>query len=471
MVTRASPYLFIVLVVAAVACATPLRAAAQGEVQSKSAVDVHERRLANGFKTLVKVDRRSPVVVSMVWYRVGSIDEANGYTGLSHVLEHMMFKGTGELAPGEFSKTIARAGGRDNAFTSKDYTAYHQRLPKEQLPLAIRLEADRMANLVLSEEEFAREIRVVMEERRQRVEDNPSALLYEQLFAAALMVNPERRPIIGWMNDLENLRIDDVKAWYQAWYSPNNATLVVAGDVDPEQVFALVERYFGQLPARPLPKIKPREEPVQLGTRRITVKAPAELPQLALAYRVPVLADIDRDWEPYALSVLSEILDGHDAARLPATLVRSQRVADQVGTSYDGVKRGAGLFVMSATPAAQHTPTDVERAWREQIQRLVDEGITEAEMKRVKAQVVASQIYQQDSVYGQASRLGRFDALGLPLDAVDRFIRKIQAVTAEQVRDVARRYLVDDRLTVAVLEPQPLAGARPVIEPHDDEDR
>jgi zinc protease len=309
-----------------------------------------------------------------------------------------------------------------------------------------------------------------MEERRQRVEDNPEALLYEQLFATALIVNPERRPIIGWMNDLENMRVADVEAWYERWYTPNNATLVVAGDVDPEQVFVLAEQHFGKLPVRALPVTKPSQEPEQRGTRRITVKAPAELAHLAFAYRVPVLVDIDRDWEPYALSVLSEIFDGHDAARLPSALVREGRVADQVGTSYDGVKRGAGLFLVSATPAAQRTPADVEQAWREQVRRLVEDGISDAEMKRVKAQVVASQIYQQDSVYGQASRIGRFDALGLPLDAVDRFIRKIQAVTADQVRDVARRYLVDDRMTVGVLDPQPLAGRRPASSPGTDDD-
>ncbi|HWQ38289.1 MAG TPA: pitrilysin family protein [Burkholderiales bacterium] len=433
-------------------------------------VPVHRHTLANGLQVLVKADRRAPVAVSMIWYRVGSADEGNGQTGISHVLEHMMFKGTSTLAPGEFSRRIARAGGRDNAFTSRDYTVYHQRLPKEQLPLALSLEADRMANLRMSEEEFAREMRVVMEERRQRVEDSPHALLFEQLLATALLVNPERQPIIGWMHDLENLRLSDTQRWYDSWYAPNNATLVVAGDVDPDAVFDLAERHFGALAPRTLPQRKARHEPVQRGIRRIAVKASAELGQVVLAYRVPVLRDLDGGQEPYALWMLSEILDGHDAARLPRALVREAQIANQVSASYDGLGRASGLFVVSATLAPGRSPQEFEAAWRAQLRQVIEAGISQAEMKRVKAQAVASQIYQQDSVFAQASQIGRFNALGLPLDAATRLIRKLETVSPEQVREAARRYLLDDVLTVAVLEPQPIdqPRAQTLPEPTDE---
>ena len=431
---------------------------------------LHEQRLANGLKVLVKVDRRAPVAVSMVGYRVGSIDEVNGRSGVTHVLEHMMFKGTAALGPGEFSRTIARAGGRDNAFTSKEYTAYHQRLQKDGLALAIRLEADRMANLRLDAEEFAKEIRVVMEERRQRTEDNPQALLYEQLIAAALLSNPARLPVIGWMSDLQNLTIADVRAWYQSWYAPNNATLVVAGDVQPQEVFALAQQHFGPIEARALPQRKPQEEPEQRGQRRIALKAPAELPYLAMAYRVPVLRDIDNDWEPYALSVLSAVLDGYEGARLPRALVREQQVAQSIDSSYEGFRRGPGLFIVSGAPAAGRSADDLEAAWRRELQRLTDEGVSEQELARVKAQVIASQVFQRDSIFAQANQIGRYDALGLPLDTAERFLRKIQAVTGEQLREVARRYLVDDGLTVAVLQPLPLDASRPrAVPPPADE--
>lgn len=431
---------------------------------------LHDRTLENGLKVIVKEDRRVPVAVSMLLYKIGSMDEVNGITGVAHVLEHMMFKGTGKVPPGEFSKIIARAGGRDNAFTSKDYTGYHQSVHKSQLPLVIEMEADRMANLILREEEFAKEIRVVMEERRQRTEDNPHALLYEQLVATAFVANPYRRPIVGWMNDLENMRVEDARAFYDAWYAPNNAVLVVVGDIDPEEVFALADRHYGAIPSRVLPVRKPQKEPQQKGTKRLTLKAPAELPFIAMAYHVPVVEDIDADWEPFALSVLSGVLDGSAAARLPRELVRNTRVANSVNTSYDSLKRGPGLFFVAGTPAEGRTADDLEAAWREQVRRLIEEGVSEKELARVKAQVVASFVYQQDSVYAQASQLARLYSVGLPYDAMDTLLQKFQAVTAEQVREVARRYLIDDALTVAVLDPQPIGERRPPVDPAADGD-
>jgi zinc protease len=390
----------------------------------------------------------------MVWYSAGGVDETSGTTGVAHVLEHMMFQGTQTTAPGEFARMIAQVGGRSNAFTASDYTGYFQELHKSNLELALRLEADRMVNLNLDEQEFSKELRVVMEERRQRVDDNPRALVYERLNAAMYIAHPYRQPVVGWMSDLESMVLSDARTWYENWYAPNNAILVVAGDVEPEAVFSLAEKHFGAIEARPLPVRKPRTEPEQTGIRRIVVKAPARLPSMTMAYHAPRLADVEGDWEPYALSILAGVLDGYSAARLERELVRNARIANSVSSDYDGLRRGPGAFYVSFTPAQGKTVEDVERAWREQLALLVSGGVSEDELRRVKSQVVASQVYSQDSVYGQAARIGRMRSLDLPHDAATTITHRLRQVTAEQVREVARKYLIDDKLTVAVLEPE-----------------
>lgn len=426
----------------------------------------HQRTLANGMKVIVKEDHRSPVLVSMVWYRTGSVDEISGTTGVAHVLEHMMFKGTRKVASGEFSRIIARAGGRDNAFTSRDYTAYFQQLHKSELELTMTLESDRMINLDFSDEEFAREVRVVMEERRMRTEDNPHALLSEQMMATIYAAHPYRWPIIGWMNDLRNMRVEDARDWYRQWYAPNNATLVIAGDVDPQEVFRLAEQYYGSIPARTLPERKPQIEPPQLGVKRLEVKAPAELPYLLMAYRVPALRDPEKDWEPYALAMLNGVLDGSDAARLGRELVRGSRVADSAGSSYDYLSRGPALFYLDAVPAQGKTVAEVEAALRQQILSIVEGGVSDEELQRVKAQVIAAQVFSEDSVFYQAMRIGRLEAVGIPHQTMELQLRKLQGVTGAQVREVARKYFVDDQLTVGVLDPQPLQRAdKPAIPP------
>jgi zinc protease len=425
-----------------------------------SAATVAQRSLANGMNVIVKEDHRSPVVVSMVWYRAGSMDEVSGTTGVAHMLEHMMFKGTSKVPAGEFSRTVARAGGRENAFTSRDYTAYYEQLHKSRLPLALELEADRMVNLSFAEEEFAKESKVVMEERRSRTDDDPHSQLHEQLMATVYILHPYRSPVIGWMNDLQNMHLADARGWYEKWYAPNNATLVVAGDVDPEEVFRLAEKYFGPIPSRALPERKVQIEPRQLGVKRITVKAPAELPYLLMAYHAPVLRDVENDPEPYALFVLNGILDGSDASRLNRELVRNARVANSANSNYDLINRGPALFFLDGVPAEGKTVADVEAALREQIRLLVEKGISDDELVRVKAQITAAQVYARDSVYFQAMRIGMLQTIGLPYDSSDLQVKKLQEVTADQVREVARKYLIDDNLTVAVLDPQPLPGGK-----------
>jgi zinc protease len=424
------------------------------------AATVAQRTLSNGMNIIVKEDHRSPVAVSMVWYRAGSMDEVSGTTGVAHMLEHMMFKGTRKVPVGEFSRTVARAGGRENAFTSRDYTAYYEQLHKSRLPLALELEADRMVNLSFAEDEFAKESKVVMEERRSRTDDDPHSQLHEQLMATVYVSHPYRSPIIGWMNDLENMRLADARRWYETWYAPNNATLVVAGDVEPEEVFRLAEKFFGPIPPRELPLRKVQNEPRQFGVKRITVKAPAELPYLVMAYHAPALRNVESDWEPYALFVLNGILDGSNASRLNRELVRNTRVANSANSSYDLINRGPALFYLDGVPADGKTVADVEASLREQIRLLVEDGISDDELRRVKAQVTAAQVYARDSVYYQAMRIGMLQTIGLPYDSSDVQVRKLQEVTADQVREVTRKYLIDDNLTVAVLDPQPLPGGK-----------
>ena len=334
-------------------------------------------------------------------------------------------------------------------------------LHKSQLPLSFRLEADRMTNLVLSQEEFAKEIKVVMEERRLRTDDRARSVVYERLMATAIAVHPYRNPTIGWMNDLENIRVEDARAFYERWYAPNNAVVVVVGDVSPQEVFGLAQQYFGGIKPKVLPARKPQEEPPQLGLKRLTVKAPAELPYVVMAYRVPVLRDPENDWEPYALEMLSNVLDGNAAARLPRTLVRSERLANSAGASYDGIGRGPGLFYLDGVPTPGKTPLELEQGLRRELRRIAEEGVTEEELRRIKSQAIAARVYQRDSMFFQARQIGSAETAGLSYKMLDLLLEKLKQVTAAQVQEVANKYFSDDTLTVAYLDPQPLAARKP----------
>jgi zinc protease len=429
------------------------------------AAQAFDYTLDNGMRVIVKPDHRAPVVVTMVWYRVGAIDEKTGVTGVAHVLEHMMFKGTPQVPAGQFSRLIAAAGGRENAFTSLDATAYFQTLQKSKLALALKLEADRMANLTLSPGEFKREIQVVMEERRWRVEDQSRALLYEQLMATAFKEHPYRRPGIGWMNDLQHMTVGDVRDFYERWYAPNNAILVVVGDVEPQEVLDLAKQSFGPVPSRALPVRKAQVEPPQRGIQRINVKAPAELPYLVMAYHAPALRQPREDWEPYAMEMLAYVLDGNPAARLNRDLVRKAHVATSLDVSYDDVGRGPSLFILSAMPTSGRSAADLEQALRRELARVADDGVSPEELERVKAQAVAAHVYERDSVFFQAQQIGGLEIAGLSHRDIDLFLQKLKAVTPEQVQAVAKKYLVDDGLTVATLDPQPLPEGRPAAPP------
>ncbi|MDS4040819.1 MAG: pitrilysin family protein [Candidatus Competibacter sp.] len=426
-----------------------------------AAAPVHEFILANGLKVLVREDHRAPVVVSQVWYKVGSSYEPSGLTGISHLLEHMMFKGTPDVPGGEFSRIIAANGGNENAFTSHDYTAYFQTLEKDRLELSFRLEADRMRHLLLKPEDVTKEAQVVAEERRLRTDDQPEALTQEQFLAAAYVTSPYRHPIIGWMQDIQAISPDDLRRWYQQWYAPNNATLVVVGDVDPAKVRELAEKHFGPLSPSTLAPLKPAAEVPQQGERRIMIKTPAEVPYVTLGYKAPTLKTATEDWEPYALVVLEGILDGGASARLSRNLIRGRQVAADADAGYSPASRLDELFVLAGNPAPGRTNAELEQALRTEVARLREEPVSADELARVVAQVVAADVYQQDSMFYQGMRLGTLETVGLGWNKLDDYVRRIQAVTPEQVREVARKYLTDDRLTVAILEPLPLDGRQP----------
>ena len=426
---------------------------------------VEQFTLPNGLTLIVKPDRRAPTAVHMLWLRVGSMDEVDGTSGVAHVLEHMLFKGTPDVKSGEFSRRVAALGGRENAFTGKDYTGYYQQIPANRLEDVMKLEADRFANNQWPDEEFAKELEVVKEERRLRTEDSPRSLLHEALNATVFVASPYRRPIVGWMSDLQAMTAADARDFYRRWYVPANAVVVVAGDVDVPQVRRLAEKYYSRLPARAVPVRKPREEPVQVGIRRLDFKAPAEQAYVALAFKVPDLRSLDGtqagDADALALTVLAAVLDGYSGARLDRALTQgANRVADSVG-AYNGLwGRGPQLFMLEGVPAQGKTVQQVEAALREQVARVASEGVTEAELNRVKTQWVAGEVYKLDSVFNQARELGSNWVQGLPLDAGEQLIARLRAVTADQVKSVAARYFGDDQLSVAVLQPQPLDKTR-----------
>ncbi|MBP9713161.1 MAG: insulinase family protein [Sterolibacterium sp.] len=438
-------------------CCFGLLLAATALTSSLALANPYEKTLANGLRVVVKEDHRAPTVVQMVWYRTGAIDEKDGSSGLAHMLEHMMFKGTKTVASGEFSRRVAAAGGRDNAFTNQDYTAYFQQIPKRALPEMMQLEADRMANLKLDAKEFAPELKVVMEERRMRTDDNPQALVWERMNSVAFQTHPYRRPVIGWMDDLEHMTWQDAEHWYRQWYAPNNATLVVVGDVEHEALFKLAEKYYGVIKSQKLSPRRVLHEPPQLGVKRINVKAPAKLPYLAMAWKVPRLVQVDQDRDPYALQMLAAILDGHDASRFSRHLVRGQKIAQSAGAGYDGTLRGEAQFVLDGQPAAGHTLAELEAALRAEIRAIQEQGVSEDELARVKTQTVASQIYKRDSMMGQAMEIGALEVIGMRWQDIDKMLDQLRRVTAAEVQAVAKKYFVDDQLTVATLDPQPIS--------------
>lgn len=414
---------------------------------------VAEFQLDNGMKVLVKEDHRAPVVVQQVWYRVGSTYEPVGHTGLSHMLEHMMFKGTKTLPPGRFSKIVSQLGGEENAFTSANYTAYYQVVGKQNLEKVMQLESDRMRNLVIDEAEFKKEREVVTEERRWRLEDKPRSKLNEQFNATAFLNSPARNPVIGWMTDIRSYEVDDLREWYRKWYAPNNATLVVVGDVEPQQVLALAKKYYGHYQPEAIPELKPQREIEQEGLRRIELKGNTQVPSVQMGFHVPSLVTAKDSREVYALAVLSSILDGGESSRLPQSLVRDQQIAAGVSSGYNATDRLHTLFELSGTPANGQTVEALEQALLAEVEKLKTTPVSQDELERVWAMDEADHVYYRDSIQSQAMILGSLVSVGLPADTLDHWIENIRSVTPEEIMAVAKKYLHRDNLTIATLYP------------------
>jgi zinc protease len=449
------------LVLGSLCLAATLSFVPSGLAQTATAeTKAQQFKLENGFTVVVKPDHRAPTAVHMVFVRVGSMDEVDGWSGIAHILEHMMFKGTVKLKPGEFSRRVAALGGRENAFTMHDATGYYQQIPAGKLEDVMKLESDRFAHNQWPDDEFKHELEVVKEERRMRTEDQPRARLWEALQAETFQASPYRRPVIGWMSDLESMTPQDAREFFRRWYVPTNAVVVVVGDVDPAKVLALAKKYYGTIPARPVPVRKPRAEPEQLGERRLDFKAPAEQSYVAMVYKVPQLTSFERtpqNDDALALTVLSAVLDGYNGARLGRALTQGpDRVADSAGANNGLWGRGPQLFTLDGVPAKGKTPEQVEAALRAEVAKVARDGVTEEELKRVKTQWVAGETYKLDSLMNQAREIGSYWVMGLPPDAGERLIDRLKSVTAEQVKSVAARYFGDDQLTVGILRPQPL---------------
>lgn len=427
-----------------------------------------DRSLPNGLRVIVYENPRAPTALHMAWVRAGSIDEVSGKTGVAHVLEHMMFKGTKNLAPGEFSRRVAALGGRENAFTSKDYTGYFQQVHKDNLREVMRLEADRMRFLAIDEKEFSKEIQVVMEERRLRTDDNPAGLAHETLLAHAFQAAPVRNPIIGWMSDLENQTAQDALSWYRQWYVPNNITVVVAGDVNAAQVFKWAQEFYGPMKPRPLAARKPHQEPEQRGMRRVGLRAPAQNPFVMMAYKVPTLqagsGPLTPSHEPardvVALDVLSMLLDDPATGRLTKKLVREERIALSVNAGADGLSRSPGLFVVDVSASPGVALSVLEARVKSEIADIVQSGIEEQELARVKRQARAQQVFRQDSAFSIAMEAGRLAMAGRPLADAQDWLGVLDDLQADDIRRVARRYFVDHQLTVLEFEPIPIQSSQ-----------
>jgi zinc protease len=421
-------------------------AAAHGEDLT---LPVQEHHLANGLRVVTLEDHSAPVAIVQVWYHVGSKDEVPGKTGLAHLLEHMMFKGTAAHGPGEFSRLVAAGGGDDNAFTSRDYTAYFEKFAADRLDLGLRLEADRMRGLRLDPVEFNRERSVVKEERRMRTEDNPQAALVEQVQAAAFLSHPYRDPVIGWMPDIDRLTVADLKAFYDRYYQPGNATLVLVGDFDTAAVMEEVKAAFGPIPAGPAIAQPHFSELPQHGEREVELRREAQLPFVYVAYHTPTLEDKDG----HALEVLAQLLAGGKSARLYRSLVQERRIALYTGASYDSDAEDPSLFTVYGAIQPGHTTEEWQAAVAEELRRLAEEPVPERELTKAKNQIEAQFVFAQDSAFYLAMTLGRLYTTGRGVDDLNAYLPRIRAVTAADVQRVAQTYFGPDQRTVGILIP------------------
>ncbi|MBE0443305.1 MAG: M16 family metallopeptidase [Psychrobacter sp.] len=428
--------------------------------QSALAIDMsgrHEYQLENGLKVVVKEDHRAPVVMTQIWYKVGSTDEPANKGGISHLLEHMMFKGTTDVSSDDYERLIAKFGGVNNAFTSYDYTGYYELFPANRFPLALELEADRMKNLLFNDKEFAKEHQVVMEERRQRTDDNPLAKAYESFRLLALPDSPKGESVIGPMKEIESITLPELKAWYQKWYVPNNATLVIVGDVEPEEVLTQVKRYFSELTPSNLPERPSISQKGFRGYQQVDSEQAVQVPVLLMGYNVPslVTAGASNEKQAYALSLAQDVLDGGLSARLESRLIREQGLLTTVGTSYDLLDRGDGLFLIQATPREGVSLEQAQQAIIAEIEKLKTDPIAADEISRAKTNTVTGLVYAQDSMEGQARMIGSLQSIGLDDRLLAELPTKLDSVSIADIQAASKKYLVKDNLTVMhIIPPQ-----------------
>ena len=415
----------------------------------------HEYQLENGLKIVIKEDHRAPVAMTQIWYRVGSTDEPSDKGGISHLLEHMMFKGTTDVSSDDYERLIAKFGGVNNAFTSYDYTGYYEQFPANRLPLALELEADRMKNLTFNDAAFTKEHQVVMEERRQRTDDNPLAKAYESFRLLALPDSPKGESVIGPMDEIASITLPDLKNWYQTWYAPNNATLVIVGDVDPNDVLTQVKRYFGELSPSKLPSRPAVTQKGFRGYQQVDSEQAVQVPVLLMGYNVPslVTAGASNEKQAYALSLAQDVLDGGLSARLESRLIRDQGLLTTVGTSYDLLDRGDGLFLIQATPREGVSLAQAQQAIIAEIDKLKTDPIAADEISRAKTNTVTGLIYAQDSMEGQARMIGSLQSIGLDDRLLNQLPAKLDNVTIADIQAASKKYLVKDNLTVMHIVP------------------
>ncbi|MFQ5581675.1 MAG: M16 family metallopeptidase [Mariprofundaceae bacterium] len=420
-----------------------------------SAGSLQQADFKNGVRLVVEEDHSAPVAMVQIWLKVGGRDELPGKTGLAHVFEHMMFKGSKKLGPGAFSKRIAAMGGSDNAFTSTDYTAYFETVPAEKVSEVLAMEAERFANLRLDSDEFGREIRVIMEERRMRTEDDPNSRMFEELSAASLRLHPYRNPVIGWMQDLERLTIEDVRAFYKRHYVPGNVTVVIVGDVDFFRIKNSVMKSFGRLKKKPVPPRFNPTEPDPLGPKRVTVRlAEARLPMLAVTLPVPVWKPGENDRQAAALAVATEILAGGRSAVLKRELVDKQRRAFSAGAGYDPFAMGLDLWYAYGVLGPGQGAGAFERDFWKLIETFSTHLPSDEQLAAAKRRIVASEIFSRDSLYLRAKQIGSMETVGIGADQRDNWLRAIRQVTAADIRLAVGKWLLPNRATTGLLEPE-----------------
>lgn len=429
---------------------SPVHAATQSEL-SRTTIETY---LGNGLKVIFREDHRSPMVMTQIWYKVGSSDESGNILGVSHALEHMMFKGTNKVPNDEFTRLSRIYGGSINAATFTNYTNYYQLYPKAYFPMALELESDRMNNLLLRQQDFDPEIKVVMEERRQRTDDNPRAQAFERFRWISYPTSHYRQPVIGHMKTLNNIQLSDVKKWYRDWYSPNNAILVIVGDLAVQEALVQVQKYFGDIPARPTPSRNDVLEFERLGYRHMEIESNVQVPNLYMTWNVKSLATAKNPQDAYALTIIRSLLDSGISSRLQDRLVRDRKVLTSVSVSYDPYNRGDSLFGISALPAPGVNLTEAQTAIQKEIDLLKTETISEYELARISTRFISNLIYSQDSLSGQAKMIGNLEVNGLSYRLMDELPQHYDSVRAEDIQRVANAYFVRENLSTLYLLPE-----------------